>query len=108
MSRAEIERFTADLKSNEALRAEAEKHPAERHHETSIARAVSFARSKGYDFTAEEVKERIKGQAKAAGKEVTDAELDGVAGGGARGIDEGFNKNAYARDPVSPTDPTGH
>ena len=74
MSIAEIERFAADLKSNEALRAEAEKALAE----TSI---VAFAGSKGYAFTADEAKQHIKAKAKAAGKELTDAELDGVAGG---------------------------
>ena len=68
MSIAEIERFAADLKSNEALRAEAAKAQAE----TSI---VAFAATKGYAFTADEVKEHIKA------KELTDAELDGVAGG---------------------------
>lgn len=72
MSIAEIERFAADLKSNEALRAEAEKA------QTPL---VTFAASKGYAFTADEVKEHAKARAKAAGKELTDAELDGVAGG---------------------------
>ena len=81
MSIVEIERFAADLRSNEALRAEAEKHAAERHHETPMACCVSFAASKGYAFTADGVKAYAKAKAKAAGKELTDAELDGVAGG---------------------------
>ena len=72
MSIAEIERFAADLQSNEALRAEAEKA------QTSV---VAFAESKGYAFTTDEVKEHVKARAKAAGKELTNAELDGVAGG---------------------------
>ena len=79
MSIAEIERFAADLQSNTALRAEAEKHAAEKQHETLLAGAVAFAASKGYAFTADEMKEHAK--AKAAGKELTDAELDKVAGG---------------------------
>jgi hypothetical protein len=81
MSIAEIDRFAADLNSNEALRAEAEKHAAESHHETPIGHCVSFAASKGYAFTAGEAKQHIKATAKATGRELTDAELDGVAGG---------------------------
>src|SRR5258708_3361795 len=81
MSIAEIERFAADLKSNEALRAEAGKAQADKSHATPIDRAVAFAAAKGYAFTAEEAKEQVKAKAKAAGKELNEAELDGVAGG---------------------------
>jgi predicted ribosomally synthesized peptide with nif11-like leader len=81
MSIAEIERFAADLKSNAALRAEAEKAQADKSHATPIDRAVAFAVGKGYSFTVDEVKEQVKAKAKAAGKNLTDAELDGVAGG---------------------------
>ena len=81
MSISEVERFAADLQSNEALRAEAEKHAAEKQHETPLAGAVAFAASKGYAFTADHAKEHIKAKAKAAGKELSDAELDKVAGG---------------------------
>jgi predicted ribosomally synthesized peptide with nif11-like leader len=81
MSTAEIERFAADLKSNEALRAEAGKAQADKSRATSVDRAVAFAASKGYAFTADELKDHAKATARAAGKELTDAELDGVAGG---------------------------
>lgn len=74
MSIAEIERFATDMKSNEGLRAEAEKAKAEKS-------MVAFAATKGYAFTADEVKEHDQATAKTAGREVTDAELDGVAGG---------------------------
>jgi predicted ribosomally synthesized peptide with nif11-like leader len=74
MSIAEIKRFAADLKSNEALRAEAGTAQAKES-------VVAFAATKGYAFTADEVKEYAKATAKAAGKELTDAELDDVAGG---------------------------
>lgn len=87
MSIAEMERFAADLKSNEALRAEAEKHAAEGHHETPMAHCVSFAGNKGYAFTADEVKEFAKATAKAAGRELNDAELDSIAGGGGDSVD---------------------
>ena len=81
MSIAEIERFAADLKSNEALRAEAGKAQADKSHATPIDRAVAFAAGKGYAFTVDEAKEQVKANAKAAGKDLTDAELDGIAGG---------------------------
>ena len=81
MSIAEIERFAADLQSNEALRGEAEKAQADKSHDTPLARAVAFGASKGYAFTADEAKAHATAKAKAAGKVLTDAELDGVAGG---------------------------
>jgi aryl-alcohol dehydrogenase-like predicted oxidoreductase len=81
MSQSEIERFAADLKSNAALRAEAEKAQADKSHATPIDRAVAFAAGKGYAFTVDEAKEQVKANAKAAGKNLTDAELDGIAGG---------------------------
>ena len=81
MSLSEIERFSADLKSNAALRAEAEKAQADTSAATPLHRAVAFAASKGYAFTADELKEHVKAKAKAAGKQLTDAELDSVAAG---------------------------
>ena len=81
MSISEVERFAADLKSNAALRAEAEKAQADKSHATPLAGAVAFAASKGYAFTADHAKDHIRAKAKAGGKELTDAELDGVAGG---------------------------
>jgi hypothetical protein len=81
MSTSEIERFAADLKSNEALRVEATKHEAEKQHTTPLARAVSFAASKGYSFTVDEAKEHAKAKAAANGKILTDAELNDIAGG---------------------------
>jgi predicted ribosomally synthesized peptide with nif11-like leader len=75
MSIAEIERFVADLKSNEALRAEAGKAQAETSQATPMDRVIAFAASKGYAFTADEVKEHAKA------KQLTDAELAGVVGG---------------------------
>ena len=81
MSIAEIERFAADLKSNAALRAEAEKVNADKSHASPLERSMAFATSKGYHFTAEEAKEHVKTKAAAKGKVLSDAELDGVAGG---------------------------
>jgi predicted ribosomally synthesized peptide with nif11-like leader len=88
MSLSEIERFAADLKSNAALRAKAEKAQADTSHVTPLQRAAAFAASKGYAFTADELKEHAKGKPKAAGKQLTDAELNGVAGGVSTFYDE--------------------
>jgi hypothetical protein len=92
MSIAEIERFAADLKSNEALRAEAAKAEAEKAEagmspETLLANAIAFAATKGYHFTADDMKECIEAR---AGKKLTDAELGGVVGGSGARLDAGF------------------
>jgi predicted ribosomally synthesized peptide with nif11-like leader len=80
MSIADIERLATDLTINATLRAEAEKafaaSPA-----TSVDDVIDFARAKGYSFTESELKEHAKAKAAGAGKQVTDAELDGVSGG---------------------------
>jgi hypothetical protein len=81
MSLSEVERFAADLKSNEALRADAVKARTDKSQAAPLAQAAAFAASKGYAFTADEAKEYVKAAAKAAGKQLTDAELDGVTGG---------------------------
>ncbi len=82
MSTTEIQRFAADVKSSPALRAEAEKAQADKSHDTPLAGAVAFAVSKGYRFTVGELKDHIRATAKEAGRELSDAELDGVAAAG--------------------------
>ncbi len=72
MSQADIERFVDDLKSNaellEGLKAQA----------AGLASVVDFARSKGYDITVDEAKAYIREQAR---QDLTDDQLDAVAGG---------------------------
>jgi uncharacterized small protein (DUF1192 family) len=85
MSIAEVERFVADLQSNGALKAEAQKAQADKSHANPMDRAVAFGASKGYAFTADEAKAHATAKAKADGKVLTDAELDGVAGGSCDG-----------------------
>ncbi|MBT5660230.1 MAG: Nif11-like leader peptide family natural product precursor [Rhodospirillaceae bacterium] len=72
MSQAEVERFIADIKGDEALRADTASNPA------SLAAIVEKAKAKGYDFTLDEAKAFANAQ---AGKELSDEELDQVAGG---------------------------
>jgi predicted ribosomally synthesized peptide with nif11-like leader len=78
MSIAEIQRFAADVNSNAALHAEAEKIYAQA---SQVAPMVAFATAKGYGFTVGELKEQAKVKATAAGGKVSDAKLDGVSGG---------------------------
>lgn len=81
MSLHEIERFAADLRSDGALRAEAERAQTEEADGTLLATAVSFAARKGYRFTVDEAKAHTRARARAVGKELGDADLDGLAGG---------------------------
>lgn len=82
MSLAECERFASDLQSNEALRAETEKAVrADKSADGPLVRLVALASSKGYSLTAEEAREHLKSKAAVNGKVLSDAQLDGVAGG---------------------------
>lgn len=81
MSIAEIERLAADLKSNPALRAEAEKAEAGKVPETPLADVIAFAATKGYAITAGDMTEYVKAKAHAAGVELSDAELGSVVAG---------------------------
>ncbi|MDU0343988.1 Nif11-like leader peptide family RiPP precursor [Bosea rubneri] len=77
MSVSEIHRFSADLKSDAGLRAEAGSYGTAG--ATSPEDVVAFAAAKGYDFN---VTELAAVSAEASGKEISDAELEGVSGGG--------------------------
>ncbi|HEV7335886.1 MAG TPA: Nif11-like leader peptide family RiPP precursor [Bosea sp. (in: a-proteobacteria)] len=80
MSTAEIHRFSADLKADTGLRAEAETYGTSGIN--SPDDIVAFAAAKGYDFNATEL---VEVSAEASGKEISDAELEGVSGGGDSG-----------------------
>lgn len=80
MSISEIQRFSTDLKSHAALRAEVEAYGTAR--TKSPEDVVAFAAAKGYDFSAIELAEVA---AEARGREISDAELDGISGGGDSG-----------------------
>jgi hypothetical protein len=81
MSTAEIQRFAADIRSNAGLRAEAEKSQAQKSHAAPLDRFVAFAASKGYAITVDEAKQHVQAKAATEGKVLTDAQLDGMAGG---------------------------
>ena len=72
MSSVEVERFVADLMGNEDLRNELSGHAS------GVGSVVAFAKGKGYDISAEEASTYIRAQAR---QELSDDELDAVAGG---------------------------
>lgn len=72
MSLSECKRFAEDLRSNEALRAEAEKAEVAG---MAMDAVVAFAASKGYAVTADDLKEYAKA------KTLTDKDLGGIVGG---------------------------
>lgn len=72
MSQADVERFVADLQNDEGLRNELSGHAS------GVGSVVAFAQEKGYDVSADEASAYISAQ---AGRDLSDAELDAVAGG---------------------------
>lgn len=72
MSQADVERFVTDLQNDEGLRNELSGHAS------GVGSVVAFAKEKGYDVTADEASAYISAQ---AGRDLSDAELDAVAGG---------------------------
>lgn len=72
MALSDAKRFAEDLSNNEDLR-ETVKSEA-----TGLASIVDFAKSRGYDFTIDEAKEFIQSRAP---QELTDQQLEAVAGG---------------------------
>jgi hypothetical protein len=80
MSITEVERFATDLRSKPALVEEVKKHEAGKDM-TAAAGVAAFATSKGYTFTAEHAKAHVKKASAAVGQELSDGELDRVAGG---------------------------
>lgn len=72
MSQDDIQRFVADLKSDDALRAELSEKAS------GLASVVAFAAGKGYSITPDEVASYIQNQTET---ELTDAQLDAIAGG---------------------------
>ena len=72
MSQSDIERFVADLKSDSSLLDGLKGQAA------GLASVVDYAKGKGYDVTIEEAKSYVSDQ---AGQDLSDDQLDAVAGG---------------------------
>ena len=72
MSQAEVERFVESLKNDQGLRTELAENAS------GVGSVVEFAKDKGYDITADEARDYIQSQSQ---RELSDDELDAVAGG---------------------------
>lgn len=72
MSKADVERFVNDLKSDPALLAQVKENAA------GVGAVVEVARSRGYDITVDEARNYIRDQ---AGTQLSDSDLDAIAGG---------------------------
>jgi hypothetical protein len=92
MSQSECERFSADLQSDAVLRAETEKAWADASRGTPLAGVVALAVSKGYSVTLAEAREHVKTRAAATGQVLSDADLDGLAGGASDGPIPGYGR----------------
>lgn len=72
MSQADVERFVANLKSNDELRNEVTGAAS------GIGSIVEVAKENGYDITVDEARDYIRSQ---ASSELSDEQLDQIAGG---------------------------
>jgi len=72
MSQADIQRFISDLKEKQGLLGEVKSGAV------GLASLVELAQARGYDFTVEEAKAYIRGQ---ASQDLSDEQLDAMAGG---------------------------
>ena len=89
MSQSEVERFARDLETNAALRTEIA-------NDGRLASIVAVATRHGYRFTVDEAADF----ARASGKELSDADLAGAAGGSAGG------GGMFSPDPYTPPWPS--
>jgi predicted ribosomally synthesized peptide with nif11-like leader len=72
MSRAELERFVADVKADPRLQADLKERGS------GVASLVEIARSGGYEITTQDVRDYVHSQ----DRDLTEQELDRVAAGG--------------------------
>lgn len=72
MSRVEVERFVNDLATDPTLLAEVKPRA------TGLAAVVALGKQHGYDFTLDEAKSYIQSRSP---RELTDRQLDAIAGG---------------------------
>ena len=70
MSKAEVERFVRDLKVDANLQSKVKKA-------TGIPSLVVFAKGRGYEITAEDIRQHARSQ----GQELTDEQLESTTGG---------------------------
>jgi len=74
MSQSEIDRFVGDLQANDALRAEIESA-------SGVQATAGIAARHGYRFALEEFRVFVKAKVTASGNDLSDEELEKIAGG---------------------------
>src|SRR5262245_33615728 len=72
MSRAELERFVADVKADPRLQTDLKERGS------GVASLVEIARSRGYEITTQDVRDYVRSQ----DRDITEEELDRVTAGG--------------------------
>jgi predicted ribosomally synthesized peptide with nif11-like leader len=72
MSRAELERFVADVKADPRLQADLKERGS------GVASIVEIARSGGYEITTQDVRDHVRSQH----RELTEEELERITAGG--------------------------
>ncbi len=82
MSQTEVQRFAADLKSNADLRQAIDGVTSD-----PLPSVVGIAQRRGYDFTVDEARDFVRTRSRAAGRPISDEDLDKVAGGATNPID---------------------
>ena len=82
MSQTEVQRFAADLKSNADLRQAIDGVTS-----NPLPSVVGIARHRGYDFTIDEARDFVRARSVAAGRPLSEEDLDKVAGGVTNPID---------------------
>jgi predicted ribosomally synthesized peptide with nif11-like leader len=71
MSKAEVERFVSDLEVDANLQSEVKAKA------TGVPSLIELAKRRGYEITAEDIRQHARSQ----GQELTDEQLEATAGG---------------------------
>ena len=79
MSQSELERFARDLKTNAALLADVRTKAGD-----ALSAVVDIGTRHGYRFTLDDARAFVAAKAKAKGVQLTESDLDRVAGGGGK------------------------
>jgi hypothetical protein len=82
MSQAEIQRFADDLRSNADLRQAIDSVTSD-----PLPSVVGIAQRRGYDFTVDEARDFFRARSHAAGRPISEEDLDKVTGGATNPID---------------------
>jgi hypothetical protein len=82
MRQTEVQRFATDLKSNADLKQAIDSVTSD-----PLPSVVGIARHRGYDFTIAEARDFVRARSLAAGRPLSEEDLDKVAGGATNPID---------------------